>query len=458
MADNIEKTIADYIAELVEIKKDIANAVNGIQEDSIDKDTGFGRYAEIIRGLSITNELKDEVFTSNGEYGPPDGFAGYKNVKVNIEGGSGYDSDYSGGDWSGSGSGGSGDWSGSGSSDLEDKYADDDLPKYTVTFINPEDESFENVEVEVEYGGSASYSGPTPHKEGNYAWDEDAGWDPMPTCVTSDITVKAVFYSLNEEIEDSWKKIVEKKGGRPYRIWQYKTITTDTVTWKTGADEGNKNSDGHHQKSTAIDTGKIKLVMQKIYEGEDGTTSTWLSKIAIEKSSGGTVLLPMHFVPDDKPINNFANSNVGIIDGYGIDPINYDQSYINTWLNDVLYPAIPQIIREAIVSVSKTSNGYPTGTEVATYKPLWIPAISEIYIASGSDLYEDMNRYPGVTPRGDITSNFGINMWTRSKKPGDDSGNYVYYGFRINTYSGENVSLIGMNEGTQGCIRVGFCL
>lgn len=452
MADGIENVISDQVKTLIQIKADIASAIVSLG-GSVNKSDTFASYADKIRNLDPKKNLDLGTLniTSNGSYSASaEGMDGFSSVTVNVTD-------------SGSGSGGSG---GSGSGGGDSGYGEEEnLPTYTVTFTNPDDPDFENVEVEVKYGGEAEYTGVTPTKEGNYKFVK---WDPVPIHVEADMTCKPVFHNLDAEIEDSWITICENKGA-DYEIGEYKKLPLGAVRWLIQYNMGGQYIDDRVKKDSEPYR-TVYVVMQKIAENEDGTTSTWLAKGPI-RSSDLAVAYPMRVIKDeDYEKGGIVNSN-GSGRVYN-DPtrypiINWSTSDLRKWLQSDVFKKIPEPIRSSIKKVHKASSGKnaneeATLTGIETTDTLWIPAYSEIVNASGADnLVEEGNPFYEKAssvmdfPFGyeliDKHQSYRSAYWLRTA-PSVTERDDIFYCIR------GNGSITSFYDHDSRTIRLGFCL
>lgn len=446
MADGIENVISDQVKTLIQIKADIASAIVSLG-GSVNKSDTFASYADKIRNLDPKKNLDLGTLniTSNGSYSASaEGMDGFSSVTVNVTD-------------SGSGSGGSG---GSGSGGGDSGYGDEeDLPTYTVTFTNPDDPDFENVEVEVKYGGEAEYTGVTPTKEGNYKFVK---WDPVPIHVEADMTCKPIFHNLDAEIEDSWVTICENKGA-DYEIGEYKKLPLGAVRWllQTCDVKGQlvyKDSEPYRT---------VYVMMQKIAENEDGTTSTWLATSPL-KAADGVAAYPFRVISeDDYNKTNVINTNTSgrMYNDTNKYPImNWATSDLRKWLQNDVYKKIPEPVRSSIKKVHKLSSGDTADQEatlngIESVDTLWIPAYSELY-ATAANIQEDGNLFY------DKANAKLSDMYTRDEHPTHWSGAYWLRSApqpaaRNDTYY--KVGWVGNVYGTYGdfasrLVRLGFCL
>ena len=98
------------------------------------------------------------------------------------------------------------------SSSIEESVSEDPISEssiqtyYHVKFVNHDNSLL--YEVDVLEGESATYVGETPTREGTdtvtYTFK---GWDKSYSSVTSDLTVVATYYSVEEETDNGWGSI-----------------------------------------------------------------------------------------------------------------------------------------------------------------------------------------------------------------------------------------------------------
>lgn len=207
---------------------------------------------------------------------------------------------------------------------------------YTVNFYDDDPEQVQTAKVihtddKVPYNGRTSCpEDKIPTKTGLYF----AGWAPPPINVRKNLNCIPQFTDQAPsvtEISDSWEQIVENRGG-PYGIGQYKTLVLNS------------------------NYGEIR--MQKVYSGEDGTTSTWVAMDRIRQLK--------HFY-DSRPSDNWGWSN----------------SSVRKWLNeDFLINGIPEPIKSCIVSVTKKTYEYNNTMGVkyisSVRDKVWMPSLKEI--------------------------------------------------------------------------------
>lgn len=204
-----------------------------------------------------------------------------------------------------------------------------------------------------------------------------SGWSPNPNRVVSDMEVVAGWKPgtvvAGQEIPDDWDTIVSNSGA-PYNIGDWKRLTVG---------------------------GNQTLIMQKVYEGEDGTTSTWLSK------------------------NVFPNNR-----GIGIGWIYSDiRSYLNSDFLDLLKQGEGESLYNYIVPVMKRSicglpDNYYGEIEIETLDRIWIPSTDEVFGECPDSKIISMLRstYDGIDP------NTGEREWARPMPYGFSQWNSIYTG------------------------------
>lgn len=280
--------------------------------------------------------------TENGTYDPGTGKY-YSRVRVNVKGGS------SGGGESGGGSG----------EDVVLKsktitangtyYAFNDdadgfdavtvnvdggaVALHTVAFTNDDGETLESQQVRD--GASAVYTGTPLTKP--YWWQY--GWSPSPVQVRQDLVCKPLWqskFNTTDEIQDSWAEIVANKGAK-YKIGDFKLL------------------------EFVESSGCIPVFMEKVYEGEDGTTSTWVARNILA----------------NQKMNDSNTSDGG-----------WRKSKLRSWMNKDLASVLPQELRDGIKPVTKYSYAYDASqdhyySDDPTNDLLWVPSHMEIFGTSG---------------------------------------------------------------------------
>lgn len=255
---------------------------------------------------------------------------------------------------------------------------------------------------DVPHKGDAHFTGTFPTVTGKYF----VGWNPMPVAITED-TQCIARYSYGQvdqgEITDSWETICANKGA-DYPIGAYKGLI---LVNQSGAVLGNVN-------------------MQKVYEGEDISTSTWVAKSALSAT---------------RQMNSSNNTNGG-----------YVAMPLRTYVNETLFAALPEELRESIVPVIKYSASLIGGNwsyAHASQEALWIPSAREVGL--------------GVETNGPVYSQIYNSNGARVKTQGPGGGTVAWWlrstydasGFRdVYTSGSLNYNAASVAYG----VVLGFCL
>lgn len=350
--------------------KDITITENGeypTDEEDYDSSTENRYYKKVkvdVPQLANKIEMDEVVIEQNGTYSATEwGVDGLRTITVNVQAASG------------------------------------DGP-FTVEFYDSTKTTVIHTEL-VPKGGKASctiYDGTT------YNGQYFTGWNPAPSNVTRDMKCYPQFGDVvidPNEIQDSWETICAKRGAG-YPLGSYKALVVNvpartsngTFTWNTV-------NAGPRYSANTINQSAINIAMHmvKVAEGEDGTTSTWLS----------TGVIPVFPTWD----NGEGGMHVGSAGSDGptalvhrtkLDPDDqgFDNNVYTDWidnprreyLNNYLIENIPECLGQTIKSVNKVTGTYnllpyylafPSDTPSMTriYKPstekIWVPSYKELY-------------------------------------------------------------------------------
>lgn len=225
------------------------------------------------------------------------------------------------------------------------------LPVYTVTFKNDTGSTTLDTQRVVQ-GQDATYGGTTPtsSEDASLAW---LGWatsanshtaDAVLTNVQSSMTVYAAFASAVEvvEIEDDWATILS--GTKEYKLGNYKPI----------------------------------------YLGGEGVINMQIVGInADTKASGGFAKyswLGMTLLNTAKVMNSAQKT---VDDETAYTAGGWEYSDMRSYLKNTIKPLIPEIVRNAIVPVTKIQSIHTGGAKVidgqTTTDDVWIPSNHEIF-------------------------------------------------------------------------------
>lgn len=397
----------DLVSNLKQVekaKKAIANAIytqgggkyyyDGDKKAKIDK-TNMEKFPEYIRGLRTVSSVQqiDTTFNTNGDYTANEGneendtVRGYKEITANVtfktetasrsgndvltptsEDSIGFSKVSVRTSYSSVGSGRSGSSSSSGSNvdengiqqsititengshtpngaigwktvvvDVQDPEIDYNAT-YTVNFYDVDEQGNKSTLIDtvynVAYGASCGCSeDKIPEKTGLYF----CGWNPPPFKVHEDMDCLATYTSEPpsvEEISYTWDEIVAARGAN-CPIGSYKTLTLE-------------NSHG-------------SVRMQKVYAGENGSTSTWIAMDVLNYNTP------------------FFSSDLF----YGPGSCGWSGSNVRNWLNTQFFDEwLPDLISENIIEVPKYSYEYNYDFDskiiTCTKDLVWIPSLHEI--------------------------------------------------------------------------------
>lgn len=295
------------------------------------------------------------------------------------------------------------------------------LPVYAVTFKNDTGSTTLDTQNVVQ-GQNATYGGATPtsSEDASLAW---LGWatsanshtaDAVLTNVQSSMTVYAAFASAVEvvEIEDDWATILS--GTKEYKLGNYKPIDLGgegVINMQiVGINADTKASGGFAKYSwlgmTLLNTAKVMNSAQKTVDDETAYTA------------GG-----------------------------------WEYSDMRSYLKNTIKPLIPEIVRNAIVPVTKIQSIHTGDAKVidgqTTTDDVWIPSNHEIF--STVTTFETQGANYGIvfktnTDRVKTRNGSASRWWLRSA--------YNARNFRgVNSSGGSNYNDADYTDG----VALGFC-
>jgi len=268
--------------------------------------------------------------------------------------------------------------------------------QYSYTFY-AEDRSTVLQNGTVDYGTTVQYNGTTPtSSEGG----EFQGWEPSNMVITGNTSFYPKFQS---EVEDA-------------------EITDDWATICANVDNGTY--------ATEYKVGNYKPMDL----GSEGTINMQI--VAIDNEEGPLVFVAKELLVTDKSMTS-TGTNAG---GYPATDV------MKPYLNDTILPLVPEVVRQHIKAVSKTSYDKTTGADVTSTEKLWIPSAREIF---GGTSYEQSGPvystiYKDSTSRKKTkfgSSSFTI-WWLRSANSSSDT-NFR----RVSTSGGADNSNAGTSRG-----------
>ena len=305
------------------------------------------------------------------------------------------------------------------------------------------------------------------------------GWNPSPTNVIRDMDcfpVRGDYIIRHEETHDNWETICADAGAH-YPLGTYKSLVLNipAAAVQLYASRVNYNgnwmTDGYYttppgylQDITAYAV-NAAMDMVKVAEGEDGSTSTWLST--------GTIRLYDAQIVRGYGNNTVMFTNTGFQGGprpnpfYG-ESIQMDWECVGArkWLNEALLQALPNVLQINIKEVTKayaSSNVIPVNyyyrgsdrgqvkVEKTSMDKIWIPSVKELLTmmaatSNWSD-FSSVEESTGIDYSSVYMPNWQ-NFMTRSLYVGSNYINPVLY---------ESSSLT-TTDGDNSNAPFGFCL
>lgn len=281
---------------------------------------------------------------------------------------------------------------------------------YTVTFKNKDGTTLQTVE-NVPFGGAAAYTGEEPTLESMDKIGYWNGWKPIPYDIRKDTICTALYGDFNcgykdpNEIKDNWDTICSNRGSK-YKVGQWRLLCFGETEYEYTPDDmvDTRNIDDNpnvydHFPMFISDGGLLSYYsdetphhlirrygmvrMMKVAEGEDGSTSTWITM--------------------DCP--NFRVNYRGETEWYGnsagssqtwsklkVDNGAYERMPVRDFLNNYFIKAMPKCLQNAILEVTKYSSGNvysDVDTEHTgqtrweandeTQDKIWVPSRREIF-------------------------------------------------------------------------------
>lgn len=299
----------------------------------------------------------------------------------------------------------------------------------------------------IPYGGWCQFEGTIPASSSGLGFQ---GWNPAPNNIQTNMKCYPKYYTPRQTIEEwpeSWAEIVVNHGeNMPIGAWKSLPLKADSLTLK-----------GH-----TISLPGLKMV--KVYNGEDVSTSTFLSENLLH--------FGIYVASDFNNTFENWNGNAEFSEEAVYDSEYHDHYTIKEFL-EALFEIIPDYIRQFIVPVTKYSTtmacpghgSYSKLTAMQQY--LWIPSARELgatEISAGGYDYSDVNM---VADRGPVYSQAFPDRYSRQAGLYNDPTNYLNYRCReVLDYGGMytlrcatvNVDGNFYSESTGEYSKVGFCL
>lgn len=224
------------------------------------------------------------------------------------------------------------------------------------------------------------------------------GWNPSPDVVVMDMDCEPEYgdYTISfEETHDDWATICLDNGAH-YPLGTKKTLTV-SGEWTRG-DIYDRFGTGM-QLHNLPDTGGAHLkdvfsmyfrtVAIKVGEGEDGSTSTWMTAVIPIRSYSSVSVIGEDESGTYRKYS-YNDCMIEILQGNGAANWDYRQSVAKGFLNEFMIWAMPEVVRNHIKTVYKNTQ-YSTNTRqpydpIQTQEKIWIPSVKEFCTASGDDI------------------------------------------------------------------------
>ena len=234
------------------------------------------------------------------------------------------------------------------------------------------------------------------------------GWNPAPENVVRDMDCFPVYGDVVisvEEIHDDWETICLDNGAH-YPIGAYKTLNyVGEFTREELTDEFSGMAlQGLYGTSHPKNVYKtvFRTLMVKVAEGEDGSTSTWMS--ATVPLFVSTVLQETLGTDDDGTYYRytFDGSMFSLAQGNGSANKDYRQSITKKFLNGLFYDQMPESLKRHIKTVLKDTqysiNVRPPYDAEQTSEKIWIPSVKEMCTNEDGNIdinsaYDNVSRY-----------------------------------------------------------------
>lgn len=214
---------------------------------------------------------------------------------------------------------------------------------YTVYFYNGE--TLLEAVTGVPSGGTATYTGATPTKQG-YSF---TGWSPLPTNITADTSCYAQFAEdeMYESITDTWSQIIANIGNGTYST-KYQVGDTKKIDLGTEG-EVIMTIVGIDADDLADNSGKAPI--------------TWISKQLLKTSHRMS------------PAKQSGTPGTGTLGGWAA-------CEMRNYLISTIKPLLPSEVRNALKTVKKYSRIYNTSetavNNVVSNDDIWIPSAYEV--------------------------------------------------------------------------------
>lgn len=257
-------------------------------------------------------------------------------------------------------------------------------PLYIVKFYSGNE--LLQTEENVIPGSDVEFIGDSPDKTGvtNPGDYEFTGWSPPNTNIQGDTSCYAQFRDIRETITDSWETIIascaDKSYSTRYSVGDVKSL--DLGPYGVVA-----------MQIIAMDTDREAITGAR-------TPITWLSLQVLDLEHRMNPKL-------EKISSTNYTEGTGAVGGW-------EKCEMRKFLQENIKPNIPDVVKNAIKTVTKSQRTFATGggtVTQTTQDDIWIPAYEELFNGNGlyRDTFIDDDSRRKISPGGN-----GVDWWTRS--------------------------------------------
>lgn len=290
------------------------------------------------------------------------------------------------------------------------------------------------------------------------------GWNPAPTVVTRNLDcypVRGDYIIDINETHDSWETICADAGAH-YPLGTLKSLNITVPAPESMLHElpqiyiGGNTYDGEHTYS-GITSITITMDVVKVAEGEDGSTSSWLSTGTV--GFGAAKVCPRY----TSNVNTFAeyySYESGGSPTQALVNMDWGTVFLREYLNEYFIQYMPSIVAATIKDVTKTYASWGVAPSSSVYNvakvdktsldKIWVPSMKELHTmfatASNYIEYSSAEEFTGIDYSSVYVPTYG-KFGTRTTRVGSNYENPLFLDGTITAID-------------QGCGRFpfGFCL
>jgi len=261
---------------------------------------------------------------------------------------------------------------------------------YTVRFFDG-DGNVIKTDANVPYDGTASCTLLDGTKKDDQYF---IGWNPVPKNVHGDMNCYPVYgdYIIDiNETHDSWETICAD-GGAHYPLGTYKSLNITIPAPENMRHELHNVYIGGNLVDASYTYGGITALtitmdMVKVAEGEDGSTSSWLSTGTV--GFGEAKVCPRYTAN----VNTFAdyyyyNRGDGVIVQTLVN-MDWGNVFLRQYLNEYFIQFLPSIVAANVKEVTKTYSSWGVAPSAGVYNvakvdktsldKIWVPSMKELH-------------------------------------------------------------------------------